>query len=133
MDGVSAAASVVAIIQISGQVFALCQSYYSGVKSAREDIPRLRDEVTALQDVLTNIRDLADAPGSAKLSILGLLNQPDGLIQQCATELKGLKTKLDTGLRALRWPIHRKDIDKTILVIRRQKKIFNLALTADTA
>jgi hypothetical protein len=143
MDGVSAAASVVAIIQISGQVFALCQSYYSGVKSAREDIGRLRDEVTSLQDVLTNIKDLADAPGSAKLSILDLLNQPDGLIQQCATELKELKTKLDLGqgkdhmkqfgLRALRWPFNRKDVDKTISVIGRQKEIFNLALTADTA
>jgi hypothetical protein len=142
MDPVGAAASLVALIQISGQVFNLCQSYYSGVKSAREDICRLRNEVTALQDVLTNVRDLAETPGSAELSILGLLNQPDGLIQQCQTELKELAAKLDTGqgkdnmrqfgLRALRWPFSKKDVDKSLLVIRRQKEIFNLALTADT-
>jgi hypothetical protein len=142
MDGLSAVASVVAVVQISGKVFALCQTYYSEVKNAREDICRLRDEVTSLQDVLTNIRDLADAPGSAKLSILDLLNQPDGLIQQCRTELEGLATKLNTGQgkhhmmqfgsRALRWPFSGKDVDKTISVIRRQKEILNSALTADT-
>jgi len=142
MDGVSAAASVVAIIQISGQVFALCQGYYSEVKNARKDISRLRDEVTSLQDVLTNVRDLADAPGSSKLSNLDLLNQPDGLIQQCATELEGLAAKLNTGqgrdhmrqfgLRALKWPFSGKDVDKAISVIRGQKEMFNLALTADT-
>jgi hypothetical protein len=141
MDGLSAAASVIAVVQISGKVFALCQTYYSEVKSAREDIRRLRDEVTSLQDVLTNVTDLADAPGSAKLSVLDLLNQPDGIIQQCQTELKGLATKLDTGqgndkmrkfgLRALEWPFSRKYVDTTLSIIRRQKEIFNLALTAD--
>jgi ankyrin repeat domain-containing protein 50 len=142
MDAVSAASSIIALIQVSGQVFGLCQSYYSGVKNAREEICRLRNEVTSLQDVLTNVTDLAEAPGTAELSILGLLNQPDGLIQQCWTELKGLATKLDTGqgkdntrqfgLRALRWPFSKKDVDRSLTVIRRQKEIFNLALTADT-
>lgn len=142
MDAGSAAASIIALIQVLGQVFGLCQSYYSGVKNAREEICRLRNEVTSLQDVLTNVRDLAEAPGSAELSILGFLNQPDGLFQQCWTELKGLATKLDTGqgkdnmrqlgLRALRWPFSKKDVDRSLTVIRRQKDIFNLALTADT-
>ena|SRR5271154_5187181 len=142
MDPLSAAASVIAVVQISAQVFSLCQTYYVEAKSAREDICRLRDEVTSLIDVLANIRDLADAPGSAKLSILELLNQPDGLIQQCRIELEGLATKLDTGqgknnmrqfgLRALKWPFSRKEIDKTILAIGRHKEIFNLALTTDT-
>jgi hypothetical protein len=55
MDAVSAAANVIALIQISGQVFDLCQSYYLGVKNAREDSCRLRNEVMSLQDVLTNV------------------------------------------------------------------------------
>jgi hypothetical protein len=96
MDGISAAASVAAVIEISGRTFDLCRTYYSEVKNAREDIRRLRDQVISLQNVSTNVKDLADAPGSAKLSILDLLNQPNSLIQQCQTELKGLATKLDT-------------------------------------
>src|SRR6266480_534900 len=141
MDGLSAAASVIAAIQISGKVFDLCRTYYLEVRDAREDIKRLRDEVTILQDVLTNVADLAKAPGSAKLSILGQLNQPDGPLQQCGTELQGLATKLELGqgkdmmkqfgLRALKWPFSSKDIDKTIKAIERYKVTFSLALTAD--
>ncbi|TVY38543.1 Ankyrin repeat and KH domain-containing protein [Lachnellula occidentalis] len=141
MDGLSAAASVVALVQISGQIYNLCQTYYAGVKSAREDIRRLRDEVTSLQDVLNGVADLADSPASAKLAVLGLLNQPDGLVQQCQTELAGLTTKLADGqgngtmkkfgMRALKWPFTKKDVDAIISIIGRQKALFHLALTTD--
>src|SRR5438876_186054 len=141
MDGLSAAASVIAVIQISGKVFDLCRTYYLEVRDAREDIKRLRDEVTTLQDVLTSVADLAEAPGSAKLSILSLLNQPDGPLQQCGTELEALATKLEIGqgkdkmkqfgLRALKWPFSSKDIDKAINAIGRYQATFSLALTAD--
>jgi hypothetical protein len=141
MDGPSTAASVIAVIQISGQVFDLCRTYYLEVKNARKDIQRLRDEMTSLQDLLTNVADLAKAPGSAKLPILGRLNQPDGPVQQCMTELKGLTETLESGrgkdemkqfgLRALKWPFSVKDIDKTVKAIGRHKEMFNLALTAD--
>jgi ankyrin repeat domain-containing protein 50 len=141
MDGLSGAASVIAVVQISSQVFNLCRTYYLEVKEARKDIKRLRDEVTSLQDTLANVVDLADAPGSAKLSILSLLNQPDGPVQQCRTDLVGLAAKLDSGqgkdrmkkfgLRALEWPFSSKDVDKAITAIGRHKATFHLALTAD--
>ncbi|KAI9853595.1 MAG: hypothetical protein M1813_002050 [Trichoglossum hirsutum] len=141
MDGLSAAAGVIAVIQISGRVFDLCRTYYLEVKEARKDIQRLRDEVTSLQDVLASVKDLADAPGSTKLPILVLLNKPDGPVQQCTTELEGLTAKLELkqgkdrmkqfGLRALKWPFSSRDIDKVIKNIGRHKATFNLALTAD--
>jgi hypothetical protein len=141
MDGLSAAASVIAVVQILGQVFDLCRTYLLEVKDARNDIRRLRDEVTSLEDVLTYVADLGRAPGSAKLSILGLLNKPGGPIQQCQTELRELAAKLETGqgkdkmkqfgLRALNWPFSSKDVDKAITVIKRNKATFSLALTAD--
>jgi ankyrin repeat domain-containing protein 50 len=141
MDGLSAAASVITVVQISSQVFDLCRTYYLEVKEARKDIQRLRDKVTSLQDVLANVADLADAPGSAKLSILNLLNQPDGPVQQCRRDLVGLAEKLDPGqgkdrmknyrLRALKWPFSSKDVDKAITAIERHKATFHLALTAD--
>lgn len=141
MDGISAAASIIAVIQISGQVINLCRTYYSGVRGAKMDIQRLREEITSLQTVLTKVADLANAPDAAKLSTLGLLNQPDGPAQQCLTELITLAAKLspgqgkDTmkqfGLRALKWPFSSKDVDKTITTIERHKATFNLALAAD--
>lgn len=141
MDGVSAAASVIAVIQMSGQVFDLCRTYYLEVNDARKDIQRLRDEVTSLQDVLVNVADLTDAPGSAKSSILAL-NRPDGPVQQCRTDLIGLAAKLDPGqgtdkmtqfgLTALKWPFSSKEVDKAITTIGRHKATFNLALAAAT-
>jgi ankyrin repeat domain-containing protein 50 len=141
MDGLSAAAGIIAVIQLSGQLFDLCRTYYLEVKDARIDIQRLRNEVISLHDVLASVKDLADAPGSAKLSNLDLLNKPDGPVQQCTTELEGLTAKLELvqgkdrmkqfGLRALKWPFSSKDIDKVIETIGRHKATFNLALTAD--
>lgn len=141
MDDLSAVASVIAVVQISSQVFDLCRTYYLEVKEARKDIQRLRDEVTSLQDVLASVADLADAPGHAKLSILNLLNQPNGPVQQCRTDLLRLAAELDSGqgndrmrkigLRALKWPFSSKDTDKAITAIGRHKATFHLALTAD--
>jgi hypothetical protein len=141
MDGISAAASIIAVIQISGQVIDLCRTYYSEVRDAKTDIQRLREEITSLQTVLTKVADLANAPSAAELSTLGLLNQPDGPVQQCLAELIKLAAKLnpvqgkDTmkqfGLRALKWPFSSKDVDKAITTIERHKATFNLALAAD--
>jgi ankyrin repeat domain-containing protein 50 len=141
MDGISAAASAIAVVQISMQAFDLCRIYYLEAKEARDDIQRLRDEVTSLQDVLTNVADLAEDPSSAELLILNQLNQQDGPVQQCQRDLLGLVAKLETGrgknpmkqfgLRALKWPFSNKDIEKLLMTIGRHKATFNLALTAD--
>lgn len=141
MDGLSAAASVIAVVQVSAQVFDLCRTYYMEVKEARKDIKCLRDEVTSLQDVLTNVADLVEDPSSAKLSILSLLNQQDGPVQQCQRDLLGLVAKLEPGqgknkmkqfgLRALKWPFRSKDVEKLLMSIGRHKATFNLALTGD--
>jgi len=143
MDGVSAAASVIAVIQICGSVFDFCRTYYTGVKDARKDITRLRNEVTRLEGVLTSIADLADADDSAKLSVLQALVKPGGALSQCQDTLAGLLEKLqrghDTegmkrlGWRALTWPLKSKDVDKVIAEIEKHKSLFTLALTADAA
>jgi hypothetical protein len=77
MEVLGAAASVIAVIQISAEVFDICRKYYIEVKDARKDIQKLRDEMTSLQDVLVNVADLADTPGSEKLAVLRLLEKPD--------------------------------------------------------
>ncbi len=140
MDGVSVAASFVALIQVSGSVFDLCRKYYSEVKEARKEIQRLRDEIFPLQDILTNVADLAEASNPTQLSILDRLNQADGPVQQCQAQLTGLAARLDPGeggnrmrqfgLRALKWPFSKKDVDNIVAAIERYKVTFNLALTA---
>ncbi len=73
MDGLSAAASVIAVIQISAQVFDLCGAYYLNVEDARKDLLRIRNEVNSLQDILVNVVDLANAPQSSSLRTLSIV------------------------------------------------------------
>jgi hypothetical protein len=111
------------------------------VRDASTDIQRLREEIAALQNVLTKVADLANTPDSAKLSTLDLLNQPDGPAQQCLTELITLAAKINPGerkdamkrfgLRALKWPFSRTEVDNIVATIGRHKATFNLALAAD--
>jgi hypothetical protein len=140
MDGFSAAASVIAVIQISAQIFDLCRTYYLNVKDAREDIQRLRNEVNSLQDILVNVVDLANAPQPRSLKTLSLVNQKDGPLEQCRRELAALSVKLDPGegtskiklaLRSLKWPLHSKEIDEVLVSIGRYKSSFALALSTD--
>ena len=141
MDGLSAAASVIAVIQVSSQIFDLCRTYYINVKDAREDIQRLRDEITALQDVLVNVADLTDDPKSASLKALASISRKDGPLQVCQSELLALAARLDPGeergrmrqfgMRALKWPFSSKEVDKILDSIGRHKSSFTLALAAD--
>ena len=139
MDGLSGAASVIAVIDISAKIFELCQTYVSAVKEARKDIQRLRDAVTSLQDVMTDVRDLAEDPSSSIRSAFSHLSQHNGPVQQCERDLRGLEAQLDLGegemrrfgLRALKWSFSSKDIDKRLQVINYHKSTFTLALTSD--
>ncbi|KAG4414253.1 hypothetical protein IFR04_012625, partial [Cadophora malorum] len=141
MDGLSGAASVIAVIDISAKIFELCQTYVSAVKEARKDIQRLIDGVTSLQDVLTDVRDLAEDSSLSRRSVFSRLNQHDGPVQQCERDLRRLLVQLEPGegegrmrrfgLRAFKWPFSSKDVDKRLQVINEHKATFTLALTSD--
>lgn len=141
MDPLSAAASVIAVIQISASVFDVCRTYYTAVKNARKDIMHFQNELRGLESVLTSVADLADADDSERLSTLQILIKPEGPISQCRDDLEGLLEKLQAGVgekqknrfgvHVLNWPFKNKDIDKAISTIERHKSLFNFALTAD--
>ena len=59
MDGVSATASVVALIETSLKVVSLCAECYSHVKNAKRNADRLCLEVKAFISVLQHLDKLA--------------------------------------------------------------------------
>lgn len=140
MDPLSGAASVIAVIQLSSTVLDLCKQYISKVKKAKEDIQRLNTEVEAFSAVLVRLKDLLHGPEAAKLPTSGSLDQ---VIQQCHDELEGLKQKLNPNrgksrqkmkcfaLRALKWPLTRKEVDETIVALEKHKTTLNTALSLD--
>ena len=140
MDGLSVAASLIAVVQLSAQVFSLCQEYYIGVKHARDEIQRLSNEVLAIHEILEKISDLLDGPDSAKFSTLALLGKKNGPAQQCAAQLQEIKTRLEPhegmrklGRRALQWPLKSDNVNKMVLALERYKSTFTLALSTDQA
>ena len=140
MDGVSAAASLIAVIQLSAQVFSLCQEYYIGVKQARDDIKRLSNEVLAIHEILEKIADLPDGQDAAQFTTLTLLDKENGPAQQCAAQLEEVKRQLEpnegmrkVGWRALKWPLKGDRVNSTVLALEKYKSAFTLALATDQA
>ena len=140
MDGLSVAASLVAVVQLSAQVFSLCQEYYIGVKQSRDEIQRLSNEVLAIHEILEKISDLLEGPNATKFATLALLDKKNGPAQQCAAQLQEIKAQLEPhegmrklGWRALKWPLKSDHVNKIVLSLERYKSTFTLALTTDQA
>ena len=136
MDGISAAASVVALVETSLKVVSLCAEYYSHVKNAKKDVDRLCLEVKAFISVLQNLDKLARS--ATRLFASRSLNED---IQQCSTHLEHLQKKLEPGkgrkamsrygIRALKWPFERKELEKDLGMLERYKSTFTAALNTD--
>ncbi|KAK2839316.1 hypothetical protein FQN49_006260 [Arthroderma sp. PD_2] len=150
-----AAASAIAVIQLTTQVLHLTVKYYFEVRDARKDIKWLEGEIGDLQAVLRKIVDMLegssdDAKVAERLPAFALLLGDDGAFARCQTELLEVAARLEKsasssniadqqsknpmrqfGVRALKWPFTSKEIKSSIAVLERCKASFNLALTAD--
>lgn len=138
MDGVSAAASVLALIEISLKVVSVCADYYSNVQNAKNDIDRVRLEIEAFLDVLRSLHKLAQNPKNADIFASKSLSDS---IEQCRLDLQKLQSKLDLGkgrktmsrlgIRALKWPFESKDIQQVMGALERYKSTFSLNLSVN--
>lgn len=141
MDGVSAAASVIAVVQLTEEVIKICYGYAVTAKDARRDIRALADELESLQDILGDIQGLFERPEAhIGLSTLGRLVRPGSPLEKCSNCLEELKGELDSAKHAgvanqmktvLGWPFKRKDTSRTIDLIRSYRDTISLAINAD--
>lgn len=138
MDGAGAAASVVALIEISAKIVLLTVEYATQVKSAKEDIARFRVELEAFVKVLQSLHELAQNPEAAKLVTFRSLTKS---IQQCKLDLQLMQKRLEPsksrktmsryGVRALKWPFESRELYNHIGILERYKSTFSTALNAD--
>lgn len=135
MDGLSSAASIIAVIQITSTLISLGNDYIGAVKRASDDIRDLTQELVALKQVLVILQDYASRnPQSIAFQKLSV---KDGPLQKCAVELSRLRLKLEpkTGLKgmikSLTWPFNQTETMQNIARIERHKSLFSLALAAD--
>ncbi|KAF2194154.1 vegetative incompatibility protein HET-E-1 [Zopfia rhizophila CBS 207.26] len=138
MDGLSGAASVIAVIDISAKITSLCFQYSVAVQDAKKDIERLQRKVADIKGVLEKIQQLLDGRDKARLSTTHELSDS---LKECFRELEELKAELGPGkirkamsrfgVRALKWPFTSKQVEKIVSCLERYEQTFALALQVD--
>jgi hypothetical protein len=135
MDGLSGAASVIAVIDMSAKITVLCFQYSVAAKDAKNDIERIKKKVGDIKRVLEGIKKLLDGPHQTRLSTTHDLFLS---LEQCLRELGGLKSELESskamsrfGARALKWPFTSKRVEKIVSSLEGHEHTFTLALQVD--
>ncbi|KAF5624061.1 wd40 repeat protein [Fusarium sp. NRRL 25303] len=137
-EALGVASSVIAVVDLSAKVFSLCLQYSREVKNAKDDIERLRKEVTAFQDTIKKLQTLVEGHRGKELSASQQLKSAidDGRsklesLEQQLQPSTGRKTMSRFGLRALKWPFESKDVERTIQNLVRCRENISLALIID--
>ncbi|GFF68330.1 NACHT and WD domain protein [Aspergillus lentulus] len=130
------AASVIAIIQLTGSLVNLCGGYIREVKDARSEILNLQRALTGLQDILQKLQEILQNDKSLPTSSRLVTS-----ITDCCSELQALEASLDlgkgkrlmgkVGLRALKWPLKRTEVECVTKNLERYKSSFLLSLQVD--
>lgn len=138
MDGLSSAASVIAVIQLTGSLVKLCGSYIQEVKNARDEILTLQRAILGLQGTLQNLQKVLQSNDQKTLPTSSQLvsDITDCLFHLRAVEArlnpgKGKKLMRKVGLRALKWPLKREEVMDVIQNLVRYKSSFVLSLQVD--
>lgn len=137
MEPLSAAASIIALIQVAGKLAFLGGKYIQGVKHASKDIDELIRELNSFKQVLVALKEHAEKVSQKSVVLQGL----NGQIQECTQQLESLGTELERGMstqkglqkifRSLKWPFKGPETAQIIERIERHKSSFTVALSAD--
>lgn len=139
MDGLSSAASVLAVVDMSAKVASLLFQYYKEVKNAKEDIAQVQLQVNSLKNASESVQQHLKGPEGVKLEasqkLLAALNdgrsQLESLEQRLQPGEGRRKVMSRFGIRALKWPFDSKDIEKTVQDLSTCTQAISLALQAD--
>lgn len=130
--------TIIAVIVTTTQVLSLLTKYYQGVHDARTDVERLKSEIQSFQHVLQKIQELLKSSNGTRLSAS---SSQITAIAHSVSSLEELKDKLDpshgkrimkrVGLRALKWPLTKQEVNEYMIHLERCKGTLNLAFEAD--
>lgn len=133
-----AAASIIAIVDMTAKVATLLFQYSKEVKNAREDIDRVRRQVDGLKKASESVQQLLKGPNGSKLQASKNLDETLrsslsqlGRLQQRLDPGKTRKTMSRVGIRALKWPFDSNDIAKIIQDLDASAHAISLGLQAD--
>jgi ankyrin repeat domain-containing protein 50 len=142
-EALGVASSLIAIFQVSGTIISLCYEYQQGVKEGPRDAARILQDVKSTQALVERLLQMVQedkVSGKGYLPTLEKMNEADGPIPRCKTELKALKDRLAVPVsewrrigRRLLWPLLAKDVDKALKRLRGIRDIIEAGLSMDTS
>ena len=94
MDGLSAAASVIAVLQIAQSIGSLLRDMYRNVRHARPQIENLYDSIISLEAIVKGLDGLVRRRGMGMINA-ALLEDAQGPLKRALCELQIVKKKLD--------------------------------------
>lgn len=137
-EALGVASSVIAVVDLSAKVLSLCLQYSREVKNAKDDIERLREEVTYFQSTTEQLGILIQGPRGQELNasqqLESTIEDADLTLRKLAQELQpstSRKAMSRIGVRALKWPFESKAIEGTIQHLARCRGNILLALNVD--
>ncbi|KAK4109709.1 hypothetical protein N656DRAFT_316279 [Canariomyces notabilis] len=140
MDGLSTAASIVAVLQLAGTVLNCLNS----VRNAPKELEKVFGEISSITGALFLMQTQAeraqqDQEGAGMLfTAVRSLSTPGGPLEQFKAALKTLASKFSpVGAvkklsRTLAWPFEKSEIAELLLSLERLKSYFMLALQSDS-
>lgn len=142
MEGISGAASVIAVIEISAKITSLCIQYSVAVKNAKKDIQHLQRKVSDIKDVLEEVKRLLNGRDKSLLSATHKLSDSlSNSLKECFLQLQELNTRLEPGktrkvmsrirIRDLQWPFTSKEVEKLVASLEGYEQTYTLALQKD--
>ncbi|KAI1775498.1 ankyrin repeat-containing domain protein [Hypoxylon cercidicola] len=139
-DPLSIAASLVAVVQISGGIISLCYDYRQCVQGAKKDIATLQREVQSLRNVIEQILKLLDTEDEDYLPLLRKMNASNNSFHEYEEDFRRLEDRLRSPVskwrqlgQQLLWPLRERELTKDIETIHRMKGILEFGLVTDTA
>ncbi|KAJ0418292.1 hypothetical protein BJY00DRAFT_315023 [Aspergillus carlsbadensis] len=138
MDPISAAASVIGLIQVAASITRSVSRYAKSVGNARRDVAALQAEISQFSGSVEKLAELLRGPGGAQLATSQILVAD---IESCRVALTALDTKLNignrekamsrVGLRALKWPLSQKEVAEIMKELERYRGSLSLAMQVD--
>ncbi|KAI1084890.1 ankyrin repeat-containing domain protein [Whalleya microplaca] len=139
-DPLSMAASLIAIVQISGGIISLCYDYRRSVQGAKKDVATLQRELQSLRDVIEQLLKLLDADNEFYLPLLRKINASNDSFKEYEEDFRRLEDRLRSPISKWRqlghqllWPLRERELSKDLESIHRMKGIIEFSLVADTA
>lgn len=135
MDGLSAAASIVAVLQLIGEVI----GYLNDVKNAPKECEQCTIEISSLQSLLISLRYRLQQgqAGDPWFTAVRALNNENGPLDQFKQALEQLLSRVEIQdgaqelMRRLLWKFKKEEVASILARMERLKSLVSLALEND--